>query len=268
MQYQERFSETHGAEMYDAASRELKAAKVIAILEDALGDLRTLSLLDLGCSNGLMTRFYGGRFKSVIGIDFDQPGIDYAIANNTSPNIEYRVGDAMATGLPSASVEVVTCTHVYEHVPDAMRMMDEIHRVLRAGGACLFIAGNRLTLIEADNHLPLLSLLPRPLAHRYVRLMRKGDRYYERTRTIWGLRRLAARFELHDYTSRVVEDPVRFQATDVVTPGTFSQRAALLALKTAYWLAPTYIWLLRKKGQEEPGPTVAPTTNSSGGPGA
>ncbi|TME57402.1 MAG: class I SAM-dependent methyltransferase [Chloroflexi bacterium] len=268
MQYQERFSETHGAEMYDAASRELKAAKVIAILEDALGDLRSLRLLDLGCSNGLMTRFYGERFKSVIGIDFDQPGIEYAIANNRSPNIEYRVGDAMATGLPGGSVDVVTCTHVYEHVPDAMRMMDEVYRVLRTGGACLFIAGNRLTLMEADNHLPLLSLLPRPVAHRYVRLMRKGDRYYERTRTIWGLRRLAGRFELHDYTLRVVEDPVRFQATDVVAPGSSQQRIALLALRRAYWLAPTYIWLLRKKGHAEPGPTVAPTTNSTGGPDA
>jgi 2-polyprenyl-3-methyl-5-hydroxy-6-metoxy-1,4-benzoquinol methylase len=268
MQYQERFSETHEAEMYDAASRELKAAKVIAILQDALGDLRTLRLLDLGCSNGLMTRFYGERFRTVIGIDFDEPGIEYAIANNKSPNIEYRVGDAMATGLPDASVDVVTCTHVYEHVPDAMRMMDEIYRVLRGGGACLFAAGNRLTLMEADNHLPLLSLLPRPVAHRYMRLMRKGDRYHERTRTVWGLRRLASRFELHDYTSRVVEDPVRFQATDVIAPGTFRQKTAQLALKTAYWLAPTYIWLLRKKAQDDPGPTEAPTMNSTGSPGA
>ena len=268
MQYQERFSETHGAEMYDAASRKLKAAKVIAILDDALGELGTLRLLDLGCSNGLMTRFYGERFQSVIGIDFDQPGIEYAIANNKSPNIEYRVGDAMGTGLPDDSVDVVTCTHVYEHVPDAARMMEEINRVLRTGGACLFIAGNRLTLMEADNHLPMLSLLPRPLAHRYMRLMRKGNRYHERTMTVWGLTRLVARFELHDYTSRVVEDPVRFQATDVVAPGTFKQRTALLALNIAYWLAPTYIWVLRKKGQEEPGPTVAPTTNPSGGPGA
>ncbi len=246
MQYQERFSETHRAEMYDAASRELKAAKVVAILEDGLGDLGPLRLLDLGCSNGLMTSFYGERFKSVIGLDFDEPGIEYAIAHNRSPNIEYRAGDAMATGLPDASVDVVTCTHVYEHVPDAAQMMDEIFRVLRPGGACLFIAGNRLTLVEADNHLPFLSLLPRPLADRYVRLMGRGDRYYERTRTVWSLRRLAGRFELSDYTARVVENPARFRATDVVTPGTVKQRTALLALKTAYWLAPTYIWILRK----------------------
>jgi 2-polyprenyl-3-methyl-5-hydroxy-6-metoxy-1,4-benzoquinol methylase len=268
MQYQERFSETHAAEMYDAPSRELKAAKVLAILEDGLGDLSALRLLDLGCSNGLMTRFYGRRFKTVIGIDFDKPGIEYAIANNAMPNIEYRVGDAMDTRLPDSSVDAVTCTHVYEHVPDAARMMDEIFRVLKVGGACLFIAGNRLTLMEADNHLPLLSLIPRPLAHRYVRMMRRGDRYYEATKTLWGLRKLVARFELHDYTATVTRNPVRFQATDVITPGTFKQRFALFALGSAYWLAPTYIWLLKKAHQGEPGPTDAPTTKSSGGPGA
>src|SRR6202048_3796241 len=130
MQYQERFSETHAAEMYDARSRELKAAKVLAILEDGLGDLSALRLLDLGCENGLMTRFYGRRFKTVIGIDFDKPGIEYAIANNAMLNIEYRVGDAMDTRLPDSSVDAVTCTHVYEDVPDAARMMDEMFRVL------------------------------------------------------------------------------------------------------------------------------------------
>src|SRR6266849_1612697 len=177
MQYQERFSETHAAEMYDAKSRELKAAKVVAILEDAFGDLGGLQLLDLGCSNGLMTRFYGEHFKAVIGIDFDKPGIEYAIAHNAAPNVRYRVGDAMDTGLPAG-------------------------------------------------------------------------------------------FELHDYTAKVVQDPVRFEATDVVTPGTFKQRFALVALRAAYWLAPTYIWVLKKTAQGDPGPTVAPTTNSSGGPGA
>jgi hypothetical protein len=34
MPYQERFSETHPTKMRDAESRSLKAAKVIAILED------------------------------------------------------------------------------------------------------------------------------------------------------------------------------------------------------------------------------------------
>jgi SAM-dependent methyltransferase len=245
--YQERFSETHASEMYDAEARRVKAAKVIAILEDHLGDLAKLRLLDLGCSNGLMTRFYAPHFKTVVGVDIDEPGIAYAIANNTATNVSYRLADGMRTGLPDASVDVVTCTHVYEHVPDAARLMDEISRVLRAGGVCLFAAGNRLTWMEADNHLPLLSVLPRGLADRYVRLMRRGDRYHERTRTVWGLRKLVSRFMLHDYTLRVLREPERFHATDLVRGGSLKHRVSIAFLRSAYWLSPTYLWLLEKK---------------------
>jgi SAM-dependent methyltransferase len=248
VQYQERFSETHAGEMFDAGARRLKAAKVVAILADHIGDLGGLSLLDLGCSNGMMTGFYGEHFKSVVGVDIDEPGVAYATAHNTRPNVRFELSDGMDTGLAAASVDVVTCTHVYEHVPDAERMMAEIDRVLRPGGVCVFIAGNRLTLMEADNHLPLLSLLPRALAHRYVRLMGKGDRYYEHTRTVWGLRALARRFVIHDYTARVLKEPERFEATDMVRSGTFKQRVALTMVGAAYWLSPTYIWLLEKQG--------------------
>jgi SAM-dependent methyltransferase len=247
VQYQERFSETHAGEMFDAGARRLKAAKVVAILADHIGDLSRLSLLDLGCSNGMMTGFYGEHFKSVVGVDIDEPGIAYATAHNTRPNVRFELSDGMDTGLAAASVDLVTCTHVYEHVPDAERMMAEIDRVLRPGGVCVFIAGNRLTLMEADNHLPLLSLLPRALAHRYMRLMGKGDRYYEHTRTVWGLRALARRFVIHDYTARVLKEPERFEATDMVRSGTFKQRVALTMVGAAYWLSPTYIWVLEKQ---------------------
>ena len=232
--------------MFDAESRRSKAAKAVAILQDCIGDLSRLSLVDLGCSNGLMTKFYGESFKEVIGLDIDAPGIAFAQANNTAPNIRYELTDGMNTGLSDASIDVVTCTHVYEHVPDATRLLDEIYRVLRPGGACLFIAGNRVTWMEADNHLPLLSVLPRRLADRYVRLAGKGERYYEKTRTLWGLRKLVSRFEVRDYTLRVLQEPERFHMTELVRPGTLKQKASILALRTAYWLSPTFIWVLVK----------------------
>jgi SAM-dependent methyltransferase len=246
VQYQERFSETHAAEMFDAESRRLKAAKVVAILRDAVGDLSRLRLLDLGCSNGLMTKFYGEAFKDVVGVDIDAPGIAFAQAHNTAPNIRYELTDGLHTGLPDESVDVVTCTHVYEHVPDANLLMTEIHRVLRPGGACLFIAGNRLTWMEADNHLPLLSVLPRPLADRYMRMAGKGDRYFERTMSVWALRKLVSRFEVRDYSLRVLQEPERFHMTELIRPGTLKQKAAILALRAAYWLSPTFIWMLVK----------------------
>jgi hypothetical protein len=45
---------------------------------------------------------------------------------------------------------------------------------------------------------------------------------------------------------RVLREPERFQATDMVRGGTWRQRVAVSILRAAYWLSPTYIWLLEK----------------------
>jgi SAM-dependent methyltransferase len=147
---------------------------------------------------------------------------------------------------PSDEFNVVTCTHIYEHVPDAQRMLDEIFRVLKPGGLCYFAAENRLRLWEGHYSLPLLSLLPKPLGHLYIKLMGKGERYYETHRTVWGLRKLTRKFEIIDYTVAVVREPEKYEAGDIVPARSAKRRAALMVLGTAYWAFPTYLWVLRK----------------------
>lgn len=46
-----------------------------------------------------------------------------------------HIGTAEATGLPSASVDLVLCTQVLEHVRDPFGVMAEMRRILRPGGA-------------------------------------------------------------------------------------------------------------------------------------
>jgi hypothetical protein len=84
------------------------------------------------------------------------------------------------------------------------------------------------------------------LADRYLRLLGRGSSYYENHLTYWGLKQLVSGFERIDYTIRVVEDPVRFQAEDVVRPGSPKQKLSRLLLSLAYWACPTYLWLLKK----------------------
>ena len=124
--------------------------------------------------------------------------------------------------------------------------MDEIYRVLAPGGACYFAAGNRWRLIEPHYGLPLLSVMPKWLAHRYLRLLRRGGQYYETHLTHGQLRQLVARFDVTDYTARIVEEPERFHATDQIRPDSAVHAAARLLARRANWLMPTYHWVLRK----------------------
>jgi 2-polyprenyl-3-methyl-5-hydroxy-6-metoxy-1,4-benzoquinol methylase len=240
------FSERHRATYYDEPGRRLKADKILAVLREELGDLSSLSVVDLGCSTGFVAGRLSEHVGDVIGVDLDQHAIAFAQERLASRNLSFRLGDAMDTGLPDASVDVVVCAQVYEHVSDPGRLMHEIHRILRPGGACFFSATNRLVFIDVEHGLPLLSWLPPRLARAYARLAAPQEVCDAQFRTYWGLRRLVAPFVVHDYTARVIADPDRYSATDVVRPGSFVQRAAALIARRVRWLCPGYIWVLRR----------------------
>ena len=125
-------------------------------------------------------------------------------------------------------------------------MMDEIYRVLKPGGVCYFAAGNRLNIMEPHYHLPFLSMFPRPLAHMYVKWSGKGSLYYEKHLSYWALKRLVHRFEIIDYTRSIIENPHRFSADYMLKTGAMKTRLAGWIVKYAFWLCPSYVWLLKK----------------------
>lgn len=243
---QKGFSTMHQSAVFDARAREWKARKALAIAGDYYSLISKLDMLDVGCAAGFGTKIYAGHFRRVVGIDIDEPAVRYAVRYNKLPNIEYLVMDSQRVAFPDESFDMIICTHVYEHVPDAKKLMSEIYRLLKVGGICYFTAGNRLSLIEPHYRLPFLSILPKAVAHIYLRMLKRGSFYYETHLTYWGLKRLVSDFEVIDYTIKAVEDPARFSASDVIVPGSAKQKISLIMLRLAYWLCPTYIWLLRK----------------------
>lgn len=247
-EYQLGFSDKHSGQMYDYSIREWKANKMLAVLRDYLGDrLDTLLALDVGCSTGIMDNFISPNFKKLYGVDIDAPAVSYAHSNFNSDKLTFSVQDSMNLAFAENTFDIVICSQIYEHVPDSGRLMEEINRVLKPGGVCFFFAGNRIILIEEHYNLPLLSVVPKRLAHIYLRITGKGNYYYENHLTYWQLKRLVSSFEIIDYTGKVIDDPEKYYLTDKIMPGSFKQRIVLFMLKIAYFLCPSYIWLLRKK---------------------
>jgi len=242
----ENYSRRRPEAVYGRAERETKARKILAVLSDFLsGPLDQLRVLDLGCSSGIITHFLGPHFGMVTGLDIDREALTFA-ANTRVLNAGFMCGDALELPFRGGSFDVVICAHVYEHVPDSERLMNEIYRVLKKEGICFFAAGNRLRLVEPHYGLPMLSVLPRALADSYLRILGLGQRYQEKHLTYWKLKQLVSRLHLIDYTFKIIRDPGNFAATDLCVPGSQKQGLALFFCRVAYGLVPTYICSLQK----------------------
>ena len=233
--------------MYNVGERERKAHTMQAILEDYFQtSLSGLRALDVGASTGIIDNYLANCFDRVTGIDIDEAAIGFAQKSFSRENLTFELGDAMKLRFEKNSFDVVICSQVYEHVPNARLLFDEIFRVLKPGGICYFAAGNRLMWNEPHYNLPLLSVLPRFMAHYYLRLFAKGGFYYERHFTLWGLAAITQRFKRHDYTQKIIVKPERFFADYLIMPGSKKRLLANFIVKYAYWLCPGYIWLLEK----------------------
>ena len=225
-----------------------KVDKMLAILRESggIGDDRKRLALDVGCSGGFFTSAIAPYFEDVLGLDIDLHALKIANQQRQRDNLHYVDGDSMRLPLKDGSVDLVICNHVYEHVPDPVRLFQEIRRVLADEGVCYLGAASRWIPMEPHYHLLFLSWLPKFLAHRYMKLFGKGDYYYENLRTYGGIRKLIRDFRVEDYTLRVLEDPDRFHARDMIPRGGKLERVPMWFWKLFYRLLPTYVLILRR----------------------
>jgi SAM-dependent methyltransferase len=244
--YQYGFSRDNAA-MHSLSGRQRKAGTMLAVLGEAMGDrLARATILNVGCSTGIVDEFLAPHVGNVTGIDIDEAAIRTAQERCKASNSAFSMGDAMNLRFKDSSFDVVICAQVYEHVPDSARMMGEIHRVLVPGGLCYFAATNRFCVVEQHYQLPFLSAIPIPLAHWYLRLLRRGLTYHERHLSLAGLRGLTSQFAVEDFTLRILADPDRYQAAYMLGSG-LKLGAARILSKMAYGLFPGYIWLLSRR---------------------
>jgi len=234
------------------ATRDQQAAKIIAILQDYLGnELSNLAAVEIGCSGGGITLPLAKVFGSVIGIDVDSAVVQKAASQPHPANVHYLiVGPAYS--LKSESFDVVVCTQVYEHTARQADLVNEIWRLLRPGGTCFFSGPNRLALVEPHYWLPFLSWLPHRIADAYMRLARRGPAYDIYPHSYWQLKRLLNRFKIVDYNLRILKEPDRF-ALDARYRSSIIVRRAPAGLFGLFGpFMPNFNWILCKPGKSLP----------------
>lgn len=228
------------------ASRADQARKIHAILRDFLGErLAQADGLDLGCGDGAISAQLAGRFHSLVGVDVDQAALQAGSAGRSASG-----GFAAASGyhLPfeNGAFDVVICAQVYEHVGDQPALASEVWRVLKPGGVCFFSGPNRLAFMEEHYWLPLLSWLPRPAAHLYMRAFKRGRWYDAYPRFYWQIRGLWRSFTIHDYTLDLLREPERFAVDRRFGKIAWIGRLPRPLLDGLAFLVPNYNWILVK----------------------
>ena len=243
---QNNFSKSY-SQMYQKEIRILKAKKALAVIKDFASETDELYLLDIGCSTGIMTNQYSKVFKSTLGIDIDKSAIEFAKKNFQDQATEFKQSSHDDTTLGRNKFDVVICTHVYEHVISPEELVKSIYRILKPGGICYFVAGNRHKIIEPHFKIPFLSFFPNRFANYYLKLFKRDGEYYQKHLSFKKLKELVNQFTIHDYTLKTIKNHSKYFSEDLVKNGSFLQKIYLTIGKVFYFLIPTYIWILKKE---------------------
>jgi SAM-dependent methyltransferase len=234
--------------LYNEDQRNKKAAKVIAVCSDfARRPLDELVALDLGASTSIMTEYFARYFKRVIALDVDHVGLHSGKQGTKMDNIDYLCSDGTNSALVNGSVDIIICNQVYEHVEDQHGLAYEIERLLSTDGFCYFGAGNRFVLIEGHYFLPCLSWVPMWASHLYLGLMGRKVKYDVYLLSLRILRKLLKNFDMIDYTERLIHNPKKFSADDVIKPNSFLARLPRWLFKLVYPLLPAWVFVIRPK---------------------
>ncbi|MGH7862481.1 MAG: class I SAM-dependent methyltransferase, partial [Candidatus Dormibacteraceae bacterium] len=194
----------------DAPSRREKAAKIAAVLRAYdERELAGLTCLDLGCGSGIIAAGLAPYFARLIACDLDPDGVAFAHAEFSGPNVTHLVADATLVPLADKSFDVIVCSHVYEHVSSAERLVAEIGRLLKPDGVCFFGGPNALRLYEPHLKMWLVHWLPRPLIDLILGAMGRPP-YGEHLRNHRGLVHLLRDFAIQDVTLALVKDSEHF----------------------------------------------------------
>lgn len=101
------------------------------------GPVDGLTVCDVACGQGLVSRELAERGARVIGVDISPALLSLGRQQEAQRplGIEYRLDDAQTLAtLPAVSVDAVTCGMALMNIPDIAASAGAIKRVLKAGG--------------------------------------------------------------------------------------------------------------------------------------
>jgi SAM-dependent methyltransferase len=107
--------------------------------------LRRGRLLDVGCGAGELLAVWSVQQDSCVGVE---PNREVARAARERTGLDIRPGTLFDHAFPPESFDVVTISHVLEHVPDPRALLRRAAELLRPGGELLIWVPNFESLLR------------------------------------------------------------------------------------------------------------------------
>ncbi len=187
------------------------ADSIVGVVADSLrGSVR---ILDIGSGFGSFVLACRNRGLNAMGVEISDYEVAFArrrlsvLRPDDDAESVYVLNDARELRGERNSFGAVTLWNVLEHIDNADRVIRTASELLEPGGALFVICPNYAAFRqEAHYHVPWLPMLPRTLASRYLKLMKRDPGFFETSifyRTNWGVMRSlsAAGLELYDFSA-------------------------------------------------------------------
>lgn len=117
--------------------------------EFAMGFVREMNVIDIGCGSGYGSAMLGTVSKRVVGIDISEDAIRSAKENYASGNVEFRTGDVINMEFGDNEFDAGVCFEVIEHIENPVKMLEEAGRIITDGG--IFIASTPNGVVKVSS---------------------------------------------------------------------------------------------------------------------
>ena len=249
--YQYNYSSLHGQRTLNKEKRLQKASQILTIIEDynkryLKSDIKKWSVLDIGCSSGMVDFYLANYFMRILGIDIDACAIELANAEYLKSNIEYRQANIDEINI-CEKYDLIICNSVLEHVPYQKKLLESIDKLLKPKGICFLSVPNKFTIAKEPHYdLLFLSWFPKSISNLYLRILKKGNYYYETPPSYNRLLNMCNIFRIFDYTIERIKFPKKYNVEFRIKDRSLITKLPTSFLNLLKFVSPSFVFVLQK----------------------